>query len=68
MEKQEQLRSLFLKHGAFWAFGKDQFESQRKENVEYYSIESLDGLYCPKDTTIKMLKELRKIYPKKVTS
>jgi hypothetical protein len=40
-------RGLYKKYGAFFSFGADQFEKQRKEGVTYLSMGS--GLVCPKD-------------------
>lgn len=36
------------KAGAFWAFGQEQFNKQKREGVEYVSGGA--GLVCPKDT------------------
>jgi hypothetical protein len=46
--------------GAFFCFGKDQFEKKRKDNVKYVNLKY--GLVCPRETAKKLLKSLDSIY------
>jgi len=47
------------KAGAFFAFGKEQFDQQKKEGVIYVS--GFGGMLCPKDTYEVLLEELNQI-------
>lgn len=52
--------ALFERLGAFFCFGKEQFESKRKPNVEYVSISGL-GMVCPKENFEELDKGLAEI-------
>lgn len=51
---------LFAENGAFFAFGKTQFEEQKKEGVNYVSMAS--GMICPKENVTKVLNEFERIF------
>ena len=51
------MSEVMKKHGAFFAFGKNQFDEQKKEGVRYYSLHA--GMLCPQDNFEAMQKDLR---------
>ena len=51
---------LFDDNGAFFAFGKNQFDEKKKEGVNYVSVGS--GLLCPKENAKKVLTEFERIF------
>ncbi|RZD19758.1 BglII/BstYI family type II restriction endonuclease [Pseudoalteromonas sp. MEBiC 03485] len=52
--------ALFERLGAFFAFGKEQFNQKRKEGVEYVLIKGM-GLICPKEHAEELGKGLADI-------
>lgn len=50
----------FNKHGAFFAFGKDQFDEKAVAGVKYVQTES--GMIVPKENVETLMAELSKIY------
>lgn len=51
---------LFNKNGAFFAFGTDQFNEQKKEGIKYVSMGA--GLICPKDNVKELSEGLNTTY------
>ena len=51
---------LFADNGAFFAFGKNQFDEQKKEGVTYVSMAS--GMICPKENAKKVLTQFEQIF------
>lgn len=50
---------LFASTGAFWAFGQNQFDKQKKEGVKYVSLGA--GCVCPKENVNALLNGLESI-------
>ena len=51
---------LFEAKGAFFAFGKTQFDEKKKEGITY--VDMAGGLVCPKENADSLSKELSAIY------
>lgn len=56
---EEAQTKLFESTGSFFAFGQQQFDEQKKPNVEYVTLGA--GLVCPKDTAKELAEGLRRI-------
>lgn len=50
----------FNKAGAFFAFGTDQFNEQKKAGIKYVSVGA--GLICPKGNVDSLMSELDKVH------
>ncbi len=53
------LSAAFDSNGAFFAFGTDQFNEQKKEGVIYVNLSA--GLVCPKENAKQLLEQIKKI-------
>jgi len=49
------------RHGAFYAFGREQFEKKKAANIEYVSLR-VGGLICPKENASELLGDLDRIH------
>jgi len=56
---QEAQTNAFNKHGAFFAFGKDQFNKKKEDGIKYIQLGA--GLIAPKATYKELIKELDNI-------
>lgn len=54
--KNTKIDTILKKYGAFWAFGEEQFDEQKKYGVKYVSFGM--GLMCPKENVQKLNSEL----------
>jgi len=50
------MSEVWKKHGVFFAFGKDQFNEQKKDGVKYYRVDG--GMLCPQENFQAMEKDL----------
>ncbi len=57
---EDKISKLFNENGAFFAFGKVQFEEKKQPGVVYVTLAS--GLLCPKENASKVNEEIDKIY------
>lgn len=60
-QAQDEMRQMFHRHGAFFAFNNSQFEKSRKPGVTYVRVGDA-GLLCPKENAGAVLQELGDIH------
>lgn len=57
---EEKVSNLFNENGAFFAFGKTQFEEKKQPGINYITLAS--GLICPEENGIKVIEGFDKIH------
>ena len=56
MDQRDRVGEALKKHGAFFAFNKEQYEKEAKPGIRYISLGA--GLIAPKDTYKELIKDI----------